>query len=121
MLDLQVPKTSDFDDTLFYLTTIECSKRCSEAVLIVTAGCYFRGDSTHDVETVVKHFGIKSPSSSQVSRTTKMLNEQIEARRNRKLGEYPYLILYCQYEKLRQNGKVRNVATLTTVGGDNNL
>ena len=75
MLDLQVPKTSDYDDTLFYLTTIECSKRCSQAVLIVTAGCYFPVDSTRDVETIVKHFGIERPSSSQVSKTTKMLDE----------------------------------------------
>ena len=54
-------------------------------------------------------------------RMSKKLDREFEARRNRKLGEYPYLILYCRYEKLRKNGKVRNVATLSTVGGDTNL
>ena len=78
MLDLQVTKTSDYGDTLFYLTTIERSKRRCQACLIATAKCYFRGDSTRDVETIVKHFGIESPSSSQVSKTTSMLDEQTE-------------------------------------------
>ena len=110
MLDLQVPKTSDYDDTLFYLTTIECSKRCSQAVLIATAGCYFRADSTRDVETIVKHFGIESTSSSQVSKTTKMLDEQIEVWRNRKLGEYSFIVLYARYQGMRHSGVVRNVA-----------
>ena len=32
MLDLQVPKTSGYDDSLFYLTAIEQSKRCSGVV-----------------------------------------------------------------------------------------
>ena len=32
MLDLQVPKTSDYGDTLFYLTAIERSMRCSGVV-----------------------------------------------------------------------------------------
>ena len=33
MLDIQVPKTSDYSYSLFYLTTRERSKRCSLAVL----------------------------------------------------------------------------------------
>ena len=33
MLDIQVPKTSDYGYSLFYLTTKERSKRCSLAVL----------------------------------------------------------------------------------------
>ena len=97
LLDLQVPKTSDYGDTLFYLTPIECSKRCSQTVVIANAECYFRGDSNRDVETIVKHFSIKSTSSSQVSKTTKMLYEQIEVWRNRKLGEYSFIVLYARY------------------------
>ena len=115
MLDLQVPKTSDYDDTLFYLTTIECSKRCSQAVLIATAGCYFRVDSARDVETIVRHFGIESPSSSQVSKTTKMLNEQIKVWRNRELGEYSFLVPYARYQRMRHNGVVRNVAVIFAI------
>ena len=36
MPDLQVPKTSNYSDTLFYRTTIERSKSSSQAVLIAT-------------------------------------------------------------------------------------
>ena len=112
MLDLQVLKTSDYDDTLFYLTTIECSKSCSQAVLIATAGSYFPVDSTRYVETIVKHFGIESPSSFQVSKTTKMLDEQIKVWRNRELGEYSFLVLYACYQRMRHSGVVRNVAVI---------
>ena len=115
MLDLQVPKTADYGDTLFYLTTIECSKRCSQTVLIATAECYFCGDSTRDVETIVKHFGIESPSSSQVSKTTKMLYEQIEVWRNLELGEYSFLVLYACYQKMRHSVVVRTVAVIFTI------
>ena len=110
MLDLQVQKTSDYGDTLFYLTTIECSKRCSQAVVIATAECYFRSDSTRVVETIVKQFGIEIPSSSLVSKTTKMFDEQIEVWRNRALGEYSFLTFYARYQRMRHGGIVRNVA-----------
>ena len=118
MLDLQVPKTSDYGDTLFYLATIECSKRCSLAVLIATAECYFRGDSTRDVETNVKHFGIEIQSFSQVSKTTKMLDEQIEVWRNRELGEYSFLVLYACYQMMRHSGVFRNVAVIFAINID---
>ena len=118
MLALQVSKTSDYYDPLFYLTTIECSKRCSQAVLIAIAGCYFRGDSTRDVETIVKHFGIESPSSFQVSKTTQMLDEPIEVWPNRELGEYSFLILYARYQRMRHSGVVRNFAVIFAINID---
>ena len=115
MLDLQVPKTSDYGDTLFYLTPIECSKRCCQANLVATTGYYFGVDSTRDVETIAKHFGFEIPSSSQVSKTTKMLDEQIEVWRNRELGEYSFLVLYARYQSIRHNGFVRNVAVIFAI------
>ena len=118
MLDLQVPKTSDYDDTLFYLTTIECNKRCNQAVLIATAGCYFPVDSTRVVETIVKHFGIERTSSSQVSKTIKMLDEQIEVWRNREMEEYSFLVLYACYQRIRHSGIARNVAVIFTIDID---
>lgn len=75
MLDLQVPKVSVQGDILFYLTTIERSKHCNLTVLSTNAECYLLGDFNRDVKTIVKHFGIKSHSSSQVSKTNRMLDE----------------------------------------------
>ena len=118
MLDLQVPKTADYGDTLFYLTTIECSKRCIQSVQIATAECYFRGGSTRDVETIVKHFGIESPSFSQVSKTTKMLDEQIEVWRNSELEEHSFLVLYACYQRMRHSGVVRNATVIFTIDID---
>jgi len=39
-------------------------------------------------------------SSSQVSKASELLDDEIEVWRNRELGEYPYLILHARYEKV---------------------
>jgi len=55
-------------------------------------------------------------SSSQVSRITAELDEQLGAWRNRPLGVCPYLLLDARYEKVRQGGKVVNWAVLIAIG-----
>lgn len=55
-------------------------------------------------------------SSSQVSRATAMLDEELEAWRNRPLGKVPYLILDARYEKVRHGGCVRDCAVLIAIG-----
>ncbi len=45
-------------------------------------------------------------SSTQVSRATKLLDEEVEALRNRKLGFIKYLTLGARYEKVRHGGSV---------------
>lgn len=46
------------------------------------------------------------------------MDVEFEDRRNRERGDYLYLFLDAQYEKLTQNSKVSNVAVLTAVGID---
>ncbi len=55
-------------------------------------------------------------SSSHVSRATAQLDEVLEAWRNRPLGEYVYLYLDARYEKVRQDGQVRDAAVLIAAG-----
>jgi len=55
-------------------------------------------------------------SSSHVSRATAQLDEVLEAWRQRPLGEIRYLYLDARYEKVRQNGQVRDAAILMAVG-----
>ena len=62
---------------------------------------YIKGVSTRDAEAVMKEFGIESLSSSQVSRATKLLDDELEAWRNRSLGEVRHLIVDARYEKFR--------------------
>ena len=55
-------------------------------------------------------------SSTEVSNTSKKLDEGFEPWRNRDLGEFPDVILKAVYEKLGVTGTVPNVAVLTAVG-----
>jgi transposase-like protein len=77
---------------------------------------YVQGVSTRDVKKVMAELGLENVSSAQVSRATATLDEELDAWRNRPLGEVPYLILDARYEKVRHNGVVIDVALLSAVG-----
>jgi transposase-like protein len=64
----------------------------------------------------MREFGIESLSSSQVSRAAKLLDDELEAWRNRPLGQVKYLILDARYEKMRHGGVVRDAAVLSAIG-----
>jgi putative transposase len=51
-----------------------------------------------------------------VSKATAELDEQLQAWRERPLGRMRYLYLDARYEKVRQDGQVRNSAVLLAVG-----
>ena len=84
--------------------------------MLAVAEMYIKGVSTREVEAVMREFGIESLSSSQVSRAAKLLDDELEAWRNRPLGEIRYLILDARYEKMRHGGIVRDAAVLSAIG-----
>ena len=84
--------------------------------MLAVAEMYVKGVSTRDAEAVMREFGIESLSSSQVSRAAKLLDEELEAWRNRPLGQVKYLILDARYEKMRHGGVVRDAAVLSAIG-----
>ncbi len=114
-LNLDVPKTAGTDEP-FYPQALERGRRSCRAVMLAVAEMYVKGVSTRDVENVMLQFGIKSMSSSQVSRATKLLDDDLEAWRNRPLGKIEYLILDARYEKTRAGGIVRDVAVFSAIG-----
>jgi len=75
-----------------------------------------QGVSTRKAATVVEQLCGCEVSSSQVSRTAALLDEKLEAWRNRELGEIVYLLLDARYEKVRQDGRIRDVAVLVAAG-----
>jgi len=113
---VQVPKTAGHDGDPFYPQSLERGRRSVRAVMLAVAEMYIKGVSTREVEAVMREFGIESLSSSQVSRATKMLDEELQAWRDRPLGEIKYLILDARYEKMRYGGIVRDVAVLSAIG-----
>jgi transposase-like protein len=113
---VQVPKTAGHDAEPFYPQSLERGRRSVRAVMLAVAEMYIKGVSTREVEAVMKEFGIESLSSSQVSRATKLLDEELNAWRNRPLGEIKYLIIDARYEKVRQGGVVRDCAVFSAIG-----
>jgi transposase-like protein len=112
---LEVPKTAGHDAP-FYPGALERGRRSCRAVMLAVAEMYIKGVSTRDVEAVMQEFGLESLSSTQVSRAAKLLDEELEAWRNRPLGEIRYLILDARYEKVREGGVVRDAAVLSAIG-----
>ena len=115
-VNVQVPKTAGHDGEPFYPQSLERGRRSVRAVMLAVAEMYIKGVSTREVEAVMREFGIESLSSSQVSRAAKLLDEELQAWRDRPLGEIKYLILDARYEKMRHGGIVRDVAVLSAIG-----
>jgi putative transposase len=114
-LQLDIPKTRGCE-TPFYPEALERRSRSSRALMMTIAEMYIKGVSTRDVEDVLQQFGLKNISSTQVSRTVKMLDEELNLWRNRPLGIYPYIILDARYEKVRHEGIVHDMAILIAIG-----
>jgi transposase-like protein len=79
---------------------------------------YVQGVSTRKVNAIVEQLCGASVSSSMVSRAASLLDKALGAWRNRSLGEFVYLYLDALYEKVRQDGEVRDAAVLIAVGVD---
>src|SRR5512133_3738407 len=84
--------------------------------MLAIAEMYVHGVSTRDAANVMAQFGLKSMSSTQVSRAAALLDEELAAWRRRPLGEVHYLLLDARYEKLREGGVVRDAALFSAIG-----
>jgi putative transposase len=102
----------------FYPEALEKGQRSERALTLTLAEMYVQGVSTRKVTAIVEQLCGSSVSSSVVSKAAKLLDETLEAWRNRPLGEFPYVFLDARYEKVRQDGQVRDAAILFAVGVD---
>mgnify|MGYP001812579201 CR=1 FL=1 len=100
----------------FYPQSLEKGLRSERALKLALAEMYVQGVSTRKVTAITEQLCGVSVSSTQVSQAAALLDEQLEAWRNRPLGRYHYLYLDARYEKVRQDGQVRDAAVLIAVG-----
>ena len=115
-IDLAIPKLrrgSYFPDWL-----LDPRRRAEKALVAVVAECYVRGVSTRRVDGLVKTLGIESLSKSQVSRMAAELDEMVTEFRNRPLdaGPYTYGWMDALTQKVREGGRIINVAVVIAVG-----
>ncbi len=102
----------------FFPQALEKGLRSERALTLSLAEMYVQGVSTRKVTAIVEQLCGSSVSSSQVSRAAALLDEKLEAWRKRPLGEMRYLYLDARYEKVRQDGQVRDAAVLIATGVD---
>jgi transposase-like protein len=100
----------------FYPRSLEKGIRSERALLLTLAEMYVQGISTRKVAAITERLCGTQVSASQVSRAAQLLDEELEAWRNRPLGEIVYLYLDARYEKVRQAGSVRDAAILMASG-----
>ena len=116
-LTLDVPKTAGAPKP-FFPQSLERGRRSCRAVMLAAAEMYVKGVSTRAVEKVLAEFGIEGLSSTQVSRAAALLDDELEAWRNRPLGRFRYLFLDARYEKTREHGVADDCAVLSAIGID---
>ena len=119
LLDLQIPQVRPLpggEPLEFYPQSLERGIRSERALKLAIAEMYLKGVSTRRVVEITRDLCGLDVTSSQVSRATAELDEQLETWRQRPLGETPYVILDALYEKVRHGGSVVDCAVLLAVG-----
>ncbi len=113
-VELQIPKLRRGS---YFPSLLEPRRRAERALLAVVQEAYVHGVSTRKVEELVQALGMVGLSKSEVSRICGELDEQMEGFRSRPLeGEYPYVWLDAKAVKVRQEGRVVNMAAVIAVG-----
>jgi len=100
----------------FYPSALERGVRSERALKLAVAEMYVQGVSTRKVTEVMQQLCGLEVSSTQVSRATQLLEEELGAWRDRPLGPYRYLFLDARYEKVRHGGTVISCAVLMAIG-----
>lgn len=112
-MTVQVPQTRGLE---FYPSALERGVRSERALKVAIAEMYVQGVSTRRVTEVMQQLCGLEVSSTQVSRASKLLDEELSAWRQRSIGEVPYVVLDARYEKVRHGGSVVSCAVLIAVG-----
>jgi transposase-like protein len=115
-VEVAIPKLREgsyFPDWL-----LERRRRAEAALTTVVATSYLLGVSTRRMDRLVKTLGITGLSKSQVSEMAKDLDTQVAAFRTRPLdaGPYTFLAADALTMKVRENGRVVNVAVMVATG-----
>lgn len=115
-IELAIPKLRE--GSYFPGWLLEPRRRAEKALVAVVADCYLRGVSTRRVDKLVQTMGIEGISKSQVSRMAAELDEMVAEFRNRPLDSGPYTYVWADAltQKVREGGRIVNVAVVVAVG-----
>ena len=103
-IELQIPKLRQGS---YFPGFLQPRKRSEQALVAVVQQAYVCGVSTRRVDQLVESLGLRI-SRSEVSRIAALLDEQVQAFRERPLeSRYPYLFVDAKVEKVRDGGRVQ--------------
>lgn len=113
-LRIQIPQVRGLS---FYPKCLERGDRSERALKLAVAEMYIQGVSTRKVSEITEELCGFEISSTQVSRCTKLLDEELQKFRERPLTDsYAYVYFDAEYEKVRHNHAVISMATLVAIG-----
>lgn len=117
-MSLQIPQVRNLPEGVegFYPKALDRGIRSERALKLAIAEMYVQGVSTRRVMAITEQLCGFEITSSQVSRAAQDLDVELQAWRERPIGETRYLILDARYEKVRVGGSVRDVAVLIALG-----
>jgi transposase-like protein len=102
-IELQIPKMRQGS---YFPSFLQPRKRSEQALVSVVQQAYVCGVSTRRVDQLVESLGLRI-SKSEVSRIAGLLDDQVQAFRQRPLeGRYPYVFVDAKIEKVRDGGRV---------------
>ncbi len=113
-LRIQIPQVRGLS---FYPRCLEKGERSEKALKLAIAEMYVQGVSTRKVMAITEELCGFEISSTQVSRCSKLLDEELQKFRERPLnGKYAYVYFDAEYEKVRHDNSVIDMATLVAIG-----
>jgi putative transposase len=113
-LRIRIPQVRGID---FYPKCLEKGDRSEKALKLAVAEMYIQGVSTRKVAEITEELCGFDISSTQVSRCSKLLDEELQKFRERPLtGKYAYVYFDAEYEKVRHDHSVIDMATLIAIG-----
>jgi transposase-like protein len=115
-VDVAIPKLRS--GTYFPEWLLERRRRAEAALTSVVATCYLLGVSTRRMDKLVQSLGITGLSKSQVSVMAADLDGHVADFRGRPLdaGPYTFVAADALTMKVREGGRVRNVAVMVATG-----
>lgn len=112
-LKLKIPQVRNLS---FYPKSLERGCRSEKALKLAIAEMYVKGVSTRKVTQITEQLCGTEISATQVSRIAKLLDEELKQFRERELQEYRVVYLDAHYEKVRDQGAVKDVAIAKATG-----
>ena len=115
-IDLRIPKLRQGS---YFPSILEPRRTVEKALIAVIQEAYIQGISTRSVDDLVRAMGMGGISKSEVSRLVGEIDKRVNAFLRRPIeGEWRYVWIDATYVRVRQGGRIVNVAVIIATGAN---